>query len=212
MTGVIILACLAPMAIWLAWRRSFRVVYQGEATVLPRTTYVGPSGNAFVEVFIPRAGHITADISIARAQSMPHEWAITVQVVVKQAFLGLPWVDSITWPGEGRAEKLVKPGDGMYVAIFYLFAGIAALGLRQPALSALAFVVSGFLMGFILHAGDKPLAPKTRTVLTVLAVLLGIGSFVLFLQVNLLTLLLGVIVAFSFGQLTGMLVVSRRRS
>lgn len=211
---LIVLALVAPVAIWSLWRASLRVVYEGPASAIPATVYIGPARpnsprNAFVAIEIPDRGWLLTDIPAERASSLPDWPQVPVEVVVTKGFLGSPYVSSVKWPGEEKPEAVTRDGGALAAAAVYLLGGFFALAGGYLWVAEAALICSGFICGLTLTKGKK-LEPGTVVALTIMCGLMLLGTIVLFKEMTILTFLLGISLAFGFGQVAGMLVGRQR--
>ena len=205
-TILAIAALAVPMLVWLVYMLTEKQVYSGKAGVLNVTRYLSPAGtNAFVDVLVPEVGVLTADISVARLKYLSRlPGAFEVQVTVHRRITGGAWLQTITWP-DGVTEDGTVLFDGLLLTVYYFIAGIACLGGVLWA-SGVAFILTGFISGNVLRK-DVNLKGRTGTkiYLVVMGLLLGVCAVFLFQQFTILTLFLGLPVAFSVGQISGML-------
>jgi hypothetical protein len=99
-------------------------------------------------------------------------------------------------------------GAALLLAVSYLGGGFFALMSALPVVGEVAFICSGFVMGNCL--GPKvDRAPGLMLGLGLMAVQLLVATLVIFsMPISLLTFILGMSVAFGFGQVIGMLLRS----
>ncbi len=230
MIALLILGFVLPVVIWLATGRLTRTIYRGKATALPATVSIGrsPSQHCFVTVLVPGLNGpgsqhaLIAEIPLAQAskigetplEQVPEALAkmapVEVDVVVRQG-LGRPYVHSLLWPGETIALEPDTGGAELVVSFIYLALGIAVLFVPLTLWAGVYFMASGFVLGDriarrnALHAGN-------RLSLAIMCPMLAVASFVLFTNLTVLTFVLGLPLAFSFGQVAGMLVGSFNKS
>lgn len=231
MIALLILGFVLPVLVWLATGRLTFTIYRGKANALPATVSIGrsPSKHCFVTVMVnglsgPGSQHaLIAEIPLAQAakigetplEQMPEALSkmapVEVDVVVKQRIFGRPFVNSLTWPGELKALEADSSAAEVAVSLVYLALGFGALFWTLPLWAGVYFMASGFVLGDriarrnSLHAGNK-------LSLVIMTPMLAVASFVLFTQLNIWTIVLGFPLAFSFGQVAGMLVGSLNRS
>src|SRR5262245_39496366 len=124
MTILIAGACLAPFILWWLWRRSERIVYQGEALAVLQTKYIGRTGqHAFISVILPGGQWVMAEIPVERARKLPDvaendttTKPLPVTVEVRRSALGTPWVERVQFD-EGRWESDHKRADSLFVSV-----------------------------------------------------------------------------------------------
>lgn len=231
MIALLILGFVLPVCAWLLGERLTRTIYRGKATALPATVSIGrsPSKHCFVTVMVsglngPGSQHaLLAEIPISAAakigetpiekvaealKTMP---PVEVEVVVRQRIFGRPFVHSLAWPGEPKALEADSGTAEVVISLIYLALGVGVLFVPEPLWSGVYFMASGFVLGdriarrHSLHAGNK-------LSLAIMCPLLALASFVLFSDLTILTFVLGLPLAFSFGQVAGMLVGSLNKS
>ncbi len=231
MIALLILGFVLPVVTWLATGRLTRTIYRGKATALPATVSIGrsPSKHCFVTVLVPGLNGpgsqhaLIAEIPLAQAskigetplEQVPEALSkmapVEVDVVVKQRIIGRPYVHSLQWPGEPKALEADSGAAEVVVSLIYLALGIGVLFVPLTLWSGVYFMASGFVLGDrvarrnALHAGNK-------LSLAIMCPMLAVASFVLFTNLTVLTFVLGLPLAFSFGQVAGMLLGSFNKS
>lgn len=206
---VVVAALVVPLILWLIWYHSERLVYRGPAVVVSRGIdmhRVRPE-RSFVVVVLPDQQRILADVPIARATAIGSGGkSVEVELRTRPLF-GRLHVESIRWEPNGSYEKAEQRFDGMLPSLYYLVLGIALISHPLTLLSAVAVAVSGFLVGGVARSDiDYTRTPfASRLVLWVWLVVSGIATVFLFQIPGLHLLFPGVLVAFVFGQLLGMM-------
>ncbi len=231
MIALLILGFVLPVLLLLASGRLTFTIYRGKASALPATVSIGrsPSKHCFVTVLVnglsgTGSQHaLIAEIPLAQAtkigetpiEQVPEALStmapVEVEVVVKQRIFGRPFVHSLTWPGEPKALEADSVGAEAMISLVYLALGFGALYLALPLWAGVYFMASGFVLGDRI-AGRNSLHAGNKLSLAIMCPLLAVASFVLFTQLNVLTIVLGFPLAFSFGQVAGMLVGSLNKS
>jgi hypothetical protein len=208
------------MVLWSFWSSTIKEIYRGRAQVIKASAFVGAARSnskrfAFVSVEVPGCGWLTAEIPAERAQALLDSAVdplVDVEVVVCKALAGKPFVAGIKWPGEEHEESEGATADGaaLLVALVYFFAGFGTLLVPMLTVAEVAFICSGFVCGWSQLKG-KRLDGKGIFALVVPGVLLAVLTFAIFQQMSILVLFPGIVVAFSFGQIGGMLAAGCRR-
>lgn len=206
---LVLAALTVPMLLWLVWYHSERVVYRGPAVVEavdmaePR---VRPD-RIFVVLVLPDQQRILADVPANRAASVT-SGGKPVEVELRQRPI---WsrvhVESIQWEKDKPHEKADQRFDGLFLSLYYLILGILLLSNPLPLLAAASIALAGFLTGGVVRSDiDYTRTPfASKVVLYVWLLVSGVATIMLFQAPGLHLFFPGVIVAYVFGQILGML-------
>lgn len=199
-----------PIVVWALWVRSIKTVYSGPASVMGSSLFVFPQRGqsrpgGFLSVNVPEHGWLTACVEGQRAERIDRSAMIPVDVVVCRAFACKPYIKSIKWPSE-EPEPVdgTTKGAAVLAALYYFLAGLAFFAGASFLGSELALICSGFVCGWALSSGphQELRAPVSMWIMLVSS---GVCSVALFAQPSALTFFPGIVIAFSFGQVGGML-------
>jgi hypothetical protein len=209
MTVLLFVALVAPMVLWVFWQSTVKTVYAGPAQAVGASVLIGPKRgdspqHAFVSVEVPELGVMIAEISVARAKAIAGNAVFPVEVVVCRALSTKPYIESVKWGGSGEVERSTVDGAALLVSLAYFVLGGLALAQGSPAGSEVAFICSGFVAGWS-QLRYKRISGGLVFALLLTGALFGFGSLACFQQINILTFFPGVVLAFAFGQVGGML-------
>lgn len=208
------IALVAPMVLWVLWRSTVRTIYNGPALALGSSVLIAPKRGdapqfAFVSIDVPELGLLVAEVSLERAKSISGSAWFPVEVVVCRGLLTRPYVDSIQWQGGGAVDRPSADGAALLVSLAYFVLGCIGLAQSMATETLVAFISSGFVSGWS-QLKHKQINSGLAVILILLGALFGLAGIACFQQVNILTLFPGVVLAFAFGQVGGMLAAAWR--
>lgn len=208
-----IAALALPLLLWLLWMKSDRITYQGAATALGPSVYVGPTGkNAFINLVLQNGDMLLGEIPVSRVNELKSLASVSVQVTQRQRLFAGARIAEITWPvgkDSDRVQNGEKTFEGLVLAAYYLLLGLFLMASPFPWAAALALAVSGLVCGNVTTAGS--MLGRSRPTLAMyiplglMAVLCGVATVALFGTASVLMIFPGTVVAFATGQLLGML-------
>ena len=206
---VVAAALIVPLILWLLWYHSERVVYRGTATIesLGIDVQRVQKDRVFVVVVLPDQQRILTDISARRASEIGVGGkAVEVELRQRPIFRRVR-VESIRWEPNEVHEKAEQRFDGMLPALYYLVFGIVLLSHPVTWFAAVAVALSGFLVGGVVRSDiDYTRTPfASRIVLWVWLLVSGAATVLLFGAPGLHLFFPGLLIAFVFGQLLGMM-------
>jgi hypothetical protein len=179
LTGFLVyyaLALVVPYTIFFFFRRSTRVVFQGQVVVanvglMPRERSATTPYDVY-PVFLPDGTQMGLQISQARMRRL-REIGPTAVITVQQPLIGARYISSVQLPGEEKAGPGDKRFGGLYLSSTYcILAMWAFLVVTEPniasvlghfgtAIVALLAAVSGWAFGGY-HTEPLPAYAETR--------------------------------------------------
>lgn len=202
------IALAIPVFIYYIWLKSESVLYSGVGLLQGATRYVPMTGSrAYVFIKIPTYEELVrAEVDKGHIVNLGPE-EIPVRVQVRQRIFGSPWVSLLMLERGQKPLRGGAPSAGLLVGIYYMLAGLFFLLLDVGWASGLGFAVSGLSNSTfsLTKLRRTDLGNEVLGILGAFLVLLGIAVFGLFQHKSAISIVLGPVLAYAFGQVLGML-------